>query len=231
MDDHHLFAGDPTTGNVLVFNVEKGDLVKQIANPTDKEGISINPLIQSITMSRDGSFLMAAGQRTVKREETSLKYGGKNVSMSEVRLWDPVSGDLIRELYGREDHGFGYAGLSPDGMKVAVGDFSRLRIIDAESGDALQTIELPGWWGSTLSSLQMENSSLSQSRTLLVCSRSSPATVCIISRTCRLDGWLLLHGRLAVTDRDQPRRRISPGLGCGDRRRHLESRTCSRRQP
>ena len=34
-----------------------------------------------------------------------------------------------------------------DGRRVAVGDFSRLRILDAATGRAERTIELPGSWG------------------------------------------------------------------------------------
>jgi WD40 repeat protein len=50
-------------------------------------------------------------------------------------------------LQGEEVHGRGLAALSPDGRRVAVGDFAVLRILDAATGRPERVISLPGWWG------------------------------------------------------------------------------------
>ena len=98
-------------------------------------------------MTPDGRRIMSVGQTTKPREETKLKYGSKNVTMSEVRFWDIETGERIADYHGDEDYGFGYGALSPDGRHVAVADFSRLRILDAATGQTERTIELPGSWG------------------------------------------------------------------------------------
>ena len=67
--------------------------------------------------------------------------------MSEVRFWDIATGERIADYHGDEDYGFGYGALSRDGRRVAVADFSRLRILDAATGRTERTIELPGSWG------------------------------------------------------------------------------------
>ncbi len=145
-DDRLLFTGESNAGGVSVFHTDDGKLVRRLIDP-DAGGRGLaNHRIRSLAMSHDGNFLMAAGRRTVKREATSLKYGPTNVSLSEVRLWDPETGEKIRDLHGPEDYGKGYAAISSDGKQIAIGDYSRLRIIDAVSGEASQTIKLPGWW-------------------------------------------------------------------------------------
>ena len=89
---------------------------------------------------------MSVGQTTKLRVDTKLKYGPKSVTMSEVRFWDIATGERVADYHGDEDYGFGYGALSGDGRRVAVGDFSLLRILDAATGLAERTIELPGSW-------------------------------------------------------------------------------------
>ena len=108
---------------------------------------SRSPSVTSIAVSPDGRRIMSAGERTVSIEQTALKYGARNVRLSEVRFWDLETGGHVKDLHGEEDHGFGHAALSCDGKHVAIGDFSLLRILDAETGRLEQSIALPGWWG------------------------------------------------------------------------------------
>jgi WD40 repeat protein len=67
--------------------------------------------------------------------------------MTEVRFWDIETGQRLADYHSDEDCGFGYGTLSKDGGHVAVGDFGRLRILDAATGQAERTIDLPGSWG------------------------------------------------------------------------------------
>ncbi len=90
---------------------------------------------------------MSVGQTTKLRVDTKLKYGSTNVTMSEVRFWDIQTGERVTDFHGDEDYGFGFGALSRDGRRIAIGDFSRLRIVDAATGRAERTIELPGSWG------------------------------------------------------------------------------------
>jgi WD40 repeat protein len=64
-----------------------------------------------------------------------------------VRFWDIETGECVAIYHGDEDRGFGYGALSRDGRLVAIGDFGRLRVVDAATGKAVQTIDLPGCWG------------------------------------------------------------------------------------
>ena len=78
---------------------------------------------------------------------TKLKHGGTSVHMSEFRCWDIETGALVKNLHDEDDHGFGFAALSPDGKHLAAGDFGMLRIIATSSGDLEWSSSLPGCWG------------------------------------------------------------------------------------
>ena len=68
--------------------------------------------------------------------------------MSEVRFWDIETGKLLQTTTATRTTDSATVRFSPDGRHVAVGDFSLLRIVDAATGRAVRTIELPGAWGS-----------------------------------------------------------------------------------
>ncbi len=108
---------------------------------------AINPRLNCAAVTPDGRRIMSVGQTTKRREETKLQGNHTNVMMSEVRFWDIETGERVADYHGDDDYGFGYGALSRDGRHVAVGDFSRLRILDAATGQAERTIELPGSWG------------------------------------------------------------------------------------
>ena len=88
---------------------------------------------------------MTAGQSTVPIGQTKLKYGARNVTMSEVRLWDIDTGKRVAELARGEDEGLGQAALSPDGSRVALADCGMLRILDARTGKLERAIGVPGF--------------------------------------------------------------------------------------
>ena len=98
-------------------------------------------------MTPDGRLILSAGQSTVPITQTKLKFGPKNVTLTEVRLWDLETGKRVKDLQRADNPGRGYAALSRDGRLVAVGDFGLLRIIDATTGKTERTISLPGSWG------------------------------------------------------------------------------------
>ncbi|MGH9629439.1 MAG: c-type cytochrome domain-containing protein [Bryobacteraceae bacterium] len=82
--------------------------------------------IHSITFSKDGSLMMAAGG-------TPARFG-------EVQFWDPAAGKLLRSITLTGDTVFG-GSLSPDGSKAAVGCADNtVRILDVATGKELHKI-------------------------------------------------------------------------------------------
>jgi WD40 repeat protein len=151
-DGTRLVAGTSHDATLFVWRIEDGRLLRTIAGAHGQSGNGEgrNPSLNCVAVTPDGRRIMSVGQSTKLLQETKLKYGSTNVTMSEVRFWDIETGERLADYHGDEDYGFGYGDLSPDGRRVAVGDFGRLRILDAATGRAERTIELPGSWGSRL---------------------------------------------------------------------------------
>ncbi len=146
-DSERLVVGSAASAEISIWRIQDGKQLRRITNAHGNPQGSMNPNLRSVAVTPDGRRVISSGQHTVPITETKLKYGPKNVTMTEIRAWDLESGERVKELNGDQDHGFGYASLSPDGRHIAVGDFSQLRIIDSETGRAEQTIPLPGRWG------------------------------------------------------------------------------------
>ena len=141
-------------------------------------------------MTPDGRRILSAGQSTVPITQTKLKYGPRNVTLTEIRLWDLETGERIKDLQGREDYGRGYAALSRDGRRVAVGDFGMLRILDAATGRPERTISLPVAGAIGPRSLPTGRSSPWRSTTPSASSRWGPD-----------DGCTTTNGRLKASSR------------------------------
>jgi WD40 repeat protein len=145
-DGSSLIVGSDSSATIAVWRIKDGHLVRRIENAHGNSR-GVNPSLNFVAVTPDGRRIMSIGQTTKLLEETKLKYGSKNVTMSEVRFWDIETGERVADYRGDDDYGFGYGALSHDGRRVAVADFSRLRILDSATGHATQTIELPGSWG------------------------------------------------------------------------------------
>ena len=146
-DDTRLIAGAGSTPDIFIWRIEGGRLLHRIREAHGKQ-TSGNPRLNCLAVTPDGKRIMSSGQNTVPIGDTDLKYGSKQVTMSEVRFWDIESGKRLLDLRSNEDYGFGHAALSPDGKHVAVGDFARLRIISAKTRRTpVRTISLLGSWG------------------------------------------------------------------------------------
>jgi WD40 repeat protein len=148
-DGKRLVAGTSYSAAIFVWRIEDGRLQHRIPDTHGKSGSgdSVNPRLNALAVTPDGRRIMSVGQTTELIERTKLKYGSKNVTMSEVRFWDIDTHERLADYRGDEDFGFGYGALSRDGRRVAVADFSLLRILDAATGRPGRTIELPGSWG------------------------------------------------------------------------------------
>ena len=148
-DESRLIAGSGSSATIWIWRLKDGQLVRRIekSHGTSGSGMVAMPILNCVTVTPDGRRIMSVGQSTKRIEETKLKYGSTNVTMSEIRFWDIEDGRRVADYHGDEDVGFGYGALSRDGRHVAAGDFGRLRILDASTGRVEQTIDLPGCWG------------------------------------------------------------------------------------
>ena len=147
-DGKRLIAGTSGDATLFVWQIRDGRLLRTIPGAHGKSSTTLgNPRLNCVAVTPDGRRMMSVGQTTKPIEQTKLRYGSTNVTMSEVKFWDIETGRCVADYHGDEDYGFGYGALSPDGRRVAVADFSRLRILDAENGRSERTIDLPGSWG------------------------------------------------------------------------------------
>jgi WD40 repeat protein len=148
-DGTRLVAGTSADAVIFVWRVRDGLLLSRIPGAhSEPLTESRNPRLNCVAVTPDGRRIMSVGQTTKLRQQTKLKFGATNVTMSEVRFWDIDTGERVADYHGDEDYGFGYGALSRDGRRIALGDFSRLRILDAATGAAERTIEVPGSRGS-----------------------------------------------------------------------------------
>ena len=224
-------SGDAT---LFVWRIEDGRLLREIpdAHGRAAKRNSGNPSLNCVAVTPDGRRIMSVGQTTKLIEETKLKYGSKNVTMSEVRFWDIETGERVADYHGDEDYGFGYGALSRDGRRVAVGDFSRLRILDAATGQTERTIDLPGSWGQTAGVLARwdarRHADRQHDRALRGLDRAAAAPRREHARRlCRIRRVVAV-GR---SDRHRPRRRFRAGLGRRDRQADLAQAPGTRHQP
>jgi WD40 repeat protein len=133
-------------GTISIWNIKDGKLARQIEEAHGNSR-GMNPSLSFVAATSDGRRIVSAGQTTVPIARTKLVYGPKNVMVTEIRRWDLETGERVEDLQGGEDYGRGYAALSRDGRRLAVGDFGMLRILDAATGRPERTIPLPGCWG------------------------------------------------------------------------------------
>ena len=143
-DGSRLVAGASSDASIFIWRVGDGRLLRKISRAhavLDGQRGGLN----RVAVTPDGRRVMSAGQTGELRQETQFKV--ERMQMSEFRFWDIETGELLADFHGDEDYGFGYGALSPDGRRIAVADFGRLRILDSASGRAERTIELPGSWG------------------------------------------------------------------------------------
>ncbi len=141
-----MIVGSSSSATISVWRIKDGSLERRIENAHGNSQ-AVNPSLASIAVTPDGRLILSAGQSTVPIAQTKLKFGPRNVTLTEVRLWDLETGKRVKVLQGEDNPGRGYAALSRDGRLVAVGDFGLLRILDTATARVEQTIELPGSWG------------------------------------------------------------------------------------
>jgi WD40 repeat protein len=140
-DGARLAAGSDS-GTLFVWHTRDGKLAHRILHAPVRVIGARGSSVSSVAITPDGRRIMTVGQ-TTRLFESERRY----LQMSALKFWDIESGAILGDYHGEDEFGFGFGSLSNDGRLVAIGDFSRLRILDAATGRAERTITLPGWWG------------------------------------------------------------------------------------
>jgi WD40 repeat protein len=142
-DGGRLIVGSGSSAMISLWRIRDGQLIGRIENAHgDSRRTSAG--LGSIAVTPDGRRILSAGESTVPITQTKLKYGPRNVTLTEIRLWDLETGKRVQDLLTGENAGRGYAALSRDGRHLAVGDYGALRIVDVATGTIVRTIPLPG---------------------------------------------------------------------------------------
>jgi WD40 repeat protein len=145
-DSRRLMIASPENGgSISMLDVQEASQLWTTALGADQ---SINPKWNYIGLLPNAGEVLSAGQKTVPREQTAIKYGFTNVTLTQLSVWNAKTGAHVRDLHDKEQFGFGHAALSPDGEQLVVSDFSRLSSRSVTTGKVLWTTSLPGRWGS-----------------------------------------------------------------------------------
>ena len=121
-DGARLIVGSGSSTAIWVWRIEDGQFVRRIETAHGDHRASISGS-SVVAVTPDGRRVLSAGESILPIEQTKLKYGPRNVKLTEIRLWDLETGERIADLRSGEENGRGYAALSRDGRRVAVGDF------------------------------------------------------------------------------------------------------------
>jgi WD40 repeat protein/beta-lactamase regulating signal transducer with metallopeptidase domain len=134
------------SGNsISVWRIKDGQLLQRIERVHgDRVGAS-DQSMSSLAVTHDGSTIISAGRSTVPVEHTSFKKLRNviAVTLSDVRFWNIETGQRVVVSDGQDHQGLGYVALSRDGKRLAVADLGAMRILDAGSGQIVQTISWP----------------------------------------------------------------------------------------
>lgn len=94
----------------------------------------------------DANTFLTMGRKTVPRSQTNIRFGARNVSLTQIDVWDLATGKHLRKLHDNDQYGFGNGAVSPDGRTVVVSDFAELSSRDTISGKVRWKTKLPGTW-------------------------------------------------------------------------------------
>jgi WD40 repeat protein len=145
-DGANLVVGSGSSATISIWRVKDGQLLRRIER-AHGEPRATEASLTSAAVTPDGRHILSGGESTMPIAQTTIKYGARNVAVSELRLWEFESGTRLKDLQSGDVNGRGYVALSRDGRHLAVGDFGMLRILDAATGRLEQTIALPGCSG------------------------------------------------------------------------------------
>jgi WD40 repeat protein len=142
-------TGNPAT--IMVWDAINGNVIAQIERAHGQgDGEVSNPLLNTLQFTPDSKQLISAGNRVMKRESTSLKFGATNVEVLEIKLWDVSSGNLVREIATEEVFGRGELALSHDGKLLATSDNGAVHFWKFDGHKPFRSISTVGVYSSPL---------------------------------------------------------------------------------
>jgi RNA polymerase sigma factor (sigma-70 family) len=159
-DGRRLIAGGQFSTMIGVWDVSDGRLVREI-------GPTAGTHLKSMAVRPDSRFILTGGHREEAQDPENQQEAERaegapgnrlpapgpaqpkqpTVKRTEIRLWDIETGARIRDLAGTDEIGIGDVALSPDGRRMAIVNFSGLRLLDPATGTTQWTVDLPSWGG------------------------------------------------------------------------------------
>lgn len=125
---------------IVLWNLESNQPVRRIDES--------NGVLVSLLFTPDGKQLISGGSATIPREKFGKPYHALNVRISQIRVWDAASGNMLRELLTPElEAGCEAIALSKDGRTLAAGYEKRILLWDFESAEIRRSIDVPSWYG------------------------------------------------------------------------------------
>ena len=132
---------------IIVADRSRGGTISIYDIATRTKDKTIHSVIANyVGMLPDATTFLTVGRKTVPRSRTNLRYGAKNVQLTQINVWDIQTGKRLRSLHDNNQYGFGNGVVSPDGKSVAVSDFAELSKRSTTTGAVHWRTKLPGTW-------------------------------------------------------------------------------------
>jgi WD40 repeat protein len=156
-DGHYLAAWSPARNSVRAWNVETGQIVASVKDQVSDALLAAGGRVLVVVGSRPSGhevafYDLAHPERAPRRlpgrhashQLAVSPNGGLVASTSEggeVRLFDPVKGELLESLHGHINGAFGVA-FSPDGRRLisAAGGRDAIKLWDVDTRQELLTL-------------------------------------------------------------------------------------------
>ena len=127
-------------GGFFLFDLTdetKDSTPRYIPSPHDDVVItSVHPL-------NEGNRILTAGYKVVLEQIRQLPARKSHISYTQLQLWDLETGQHLRDLHSKDQHGHGHAAVSSDAAQVVTADSRNLTCLDIESGRTVWSQRLP----------------------------------------------------------------------------------------
>ena len=143
-DGSRLVGGYRRDATLFVWRARIGEILRKILNAHGKPGGMGDTPLQSVAVTPDGPNSCRSGDRHDFAKRPTSRSAPKRCPCARSASGTSKPASALADHHGDEDCGWGYAALSNDGRHVAVADFCRLCILEAETGTTERTITIPG---------------------------------------------------------------------------------------
>jgi WD40 repeat protein len=128
-DRFYVRAGDGTVGlsEVYFWNMLTGELERTLTE--------LSPWLRAVALSPDGSVLATGTSGPTKTSPDRIR----SWVVSEIKLWDVRTGQLLRTLEGESGDIMSLA-FSPDGRTIVYADNQTVKLLEAATGKDKETL-------------------------------------------------------------------------------------------